>query len=54
MDQPDEPFTLQNEPPKPQEQPLFEPLPKGKQGLLLRGLNDCPNQMDLWEGAHVS
>ena len=50
----EEEFTLQNPPTRKPEPPLFEALPKGKQGLLLRGLNDCPGQKDLWDGAHVS
>jgi hypothetical protein len=45
----DEPFALQNAPPKPQEPPLFEPKPKARQIPLLRGLMDCPNQQDLFD-----
>jgi hypothetical protein len=53
-DRTDEPFTLQNEVPPEKLEPLFEPLPKGRQGLLLRGLGDCPGQLDLWDGGHVA
>jgi hypothetical protein len=44
----DEPFTLQNAPPPEKLEPLFEPLPKGKQIPLLRGLKDAPGQQDLF------
>jgi hypothetical protein len=54
LDRTDEPFTLQNEVPPEKLEPLFEPLPKGRQGLLLRGLGDCPGQLDLWDGGHVA
>lgn len=43
----DDDFTLQNIPRKPAP-PEFETIGKGKQGLLLRGLMDCPGQQDLF------
>jgi hypothetical protein len=45
----DEPFTLQNAPPPEKLEPLFEPLPKGRQLKMLTGL-DCPaGTQDLFE-----
>lgn len=49
-----EKFTLQNHKPKPSGPPLFEALPKAKQRPLLRGLDDEPGQLDLFDDMTAS
>lgn len=45
---PPERFTIQNPPPKPAAESLFEPKGKAKQRVLLAGLNCLPGQEDLF------